>query len=207
MFGIKTSTIIRSNVPSFNAVRPLSPPSAIATLNPLLKPYAYRQASVPVVIDDQDATHDPPPCGADALKCGLSAVPAKRHGLPHDRAGSFALRISALPHFCRKSPVCLPSTVYKAGSTTSRHRTADFCSVPAGDAALPPLKRFDPPRSMQAALYSLYHCAFWRRLPASCDSPALTNATVAAPPQPVSSLRIVGPPSSKAADFESACTA
>jgi hypothetical protein len=42
-------------------------------------------------------------------------------------------------------------------------------------------------------------------LPASHDRPALTNATVAAPPRPPSSLRIVGPPSSKAAHFENTC--
>jgi hypothetical protein len=84
-------------------------------------------------------------------------------GRPSTRSrGLFALRISALPHFCRKSPVCLPSTVYKAGSTTPRHRTANFCSVPARDGPCHrlPLK-FDLPRSMQA-LGSLDHCALWR---------------------------------------------
>ena len=53
----------------------------------------------------------------------------KRDELPHDRVDSFALRISALPHFCGKSPVCLPSTVYKAGSTTWRRRTGNLYLV------------------------------------------------------------------------------
>jgi hypothetical protein len=47
-------------------------------------------------------------------------TPAKRDDLPPNRAGSFALRISAIPHLCGKSPACLPSTVYKASSTTER---------------------------------------------------------------------------------------
>jgi hypothetical protein len=42
--------------------------------------------------------------------------PSLSEGTPSSR--SRRLRISALLHFRRKSPVCLPSTVYKAGSTT-----------------------------------------------------------------------------------------
>jgi hypothetical protein len=38
----------------------------------------------------------------------------------------FALRISALSHLRRKFPRCLPCTVYKFGSITSRDHTSDF---------------------------------------------------------------------------------
>jgi hypothetical protein len=89
--------------------------------------------------------------------------PSQRHGLPYDRQGGFALRISALPHFCRKSPVCLPSTVYRAGSqprgigprifARSRHATHRAIADP---------RRFDLPRSMQSALHSLDRCGLSR---------------------------------------------
>ena len=57
----------------------------------------------------------------------LVSHPCQKGRLPkgttvHPIAGSFALRISVVPQFCRKSPACLPSTVYKAGSTTRRHQ-------------------------------------------------------------------------------------
>ena len=140
---------------------PLSPPFVIATLNPHClshMPMARRVCRSSSTTKMRRMTHLPR--GADA-QCALSAIPAKKDGLPHDRAGSFALRISALPHFCRKSTVCLPSTVYKSGSTTPRHRIANFCHVRARAAprrAIVDPKRFDLPRSMQAALCSLDHC-------------------------------------------------
>jgi hypothetical protein len=122
--------IVQRGETALTAIRDRDPEPA------LLEPYAYGKAGVPVVIDYQDATHDdPPPLWRGRAQCALSAVPAKKDGLPHDRAGSFALRISALLHFCRKSTVCLPSTVYKAGSTTPAQSDCEFFArSPAPDA-------------------------------------------------------------------------
>jgi hypothetical protein len=81
----------------------------------LLEPYADRKACVQVVIDHQDVTHDPPLLRYAACRRPL----AKKGTAFHSNARRvFALRISTLPHFRRKSPACLPSTVYMASSTT-----------------------------------------------------------------------------------------
>jgi hypothetical protein len=82
----------------------------------LLEPYADRKACVQVVIDHQDVTHDPPPLRYRMRRAGDLSL--KRTAFHSNARRVFALRISTLPHFRRKSPACLPSTVYMASSTT-----------------------------------------------------------------------------------------
>jgi len=43
----------------------------------------------------------------------VSGAPAKKETAFHSIARRFCLANHALPHFHRKSPACLPSTVYK----------------------------------------------------------------------------------------------
>ena len=85
--------------------------SVIAPLNPApLEPYAYGKAGVQVVIDLQDATHYLPPLRHRTRSTCLISQPLKKSdGLPPQSRGHFALRISTVPYFCRKSPGCLPS--------------------------------------------------------------------------------------------------
>jgi hypothetical protein len=112
----------------------------------------------------------------------------KRDELPHDRVDSFALRISALPHFCGKSPVCLPSTVYKAGSTTWASSDREFMLGPGTRSAVPSLTRDARSVAVDASGIAPYRLlrvpAFASRCPylgtalAGLDNrPALTDAT------------------------------
>lgn len=114
------------------------------------------KAGVQVVIDHQDAPHEPPPSPRRTLNApclpslpiGTTFHTIARAVLPCE---SVHYRISA-----RKSPVCLPSTVYKAGSTTSNREL----NAPARAwRALPKLTRaFDLPPSIRA----------YRALPIDC---------------------------------------
>jgi hypothetical protein len=105
-------------------------------------------------------------------------VSCPRKGRLHTIARvSFALRISALWHFRRKSPVCLPSTVHKAGSTTLG------IPGPASNAPLLMGQDRSPAFDCQAALRSSDYRRFAGRafaslcpLPHLDDRPAVTHA-------------------------------
>jgi hypothetical protein len=163
---MKTSTIIRSNVPSFSAARPLSPPSVIATLNPHClshMPMARRVCrSSSTTRMRRMTTHLP--CGADALSAPCQpSLPKKtafhtiaRAVLPCE---SVHYRISAAD----QRSVC-PLQCIRPVPQPPRHRTANFLLGPrhaTRRAIADPRGSICRVRCKQA-LYSLDHCAFWR---------------------------------------------
>jgi hypothetical protein len=120
------------------AVRERNPETA------LLEPDADGKG-VPFVIEHKDATHRYLPCGVGA---GIGA-PIKKGRPVTPSPAVFALRISALSHFRRKLPRCLPCTVYKFGSIASRDHTRDF--EPNRIPRTAPLSRRDVQTSVFAA--------------------------------------------------------
>ena len=162
----------------FAAIRDRDPEPA------LLQPYAMAGRCA--------GRHRPPRCDASCSSVARTRLRERRPckeetSLSHDRAGSFALRISALSHFRRKSPVCLPSTVYKAGSTTWRRSDREFDAGPGTRRAVPSLTRdvrsaaFDasgiaPYRSLRVLAFAS-PCPHLETASAVLDDrPALTNA-------------------------------